>query len=60
MFATLAALGREVIRERVQAGINYARLHGTKGQGDWSSEGSLSARRGTQAPEPEKFLASRP
>jgi DNA invertase Pin-like site-specific DNA recombinase len=30
MFAALAELEREVIRERVQAGIDYARLHGTK------------------------------
>ena len=30
MFAALAELEREVIRERAQAGIGYARLHGTK------------------------------
>ena len=30
MFAALAELEREVIRERVQAGIDYARLYGTK------------------------------
>jgi DNA invertase Pin-like site-specific DNA recombinase len=30
MFAALAELEREVIRERVQAGMDYARLHGTK------------------------------
>jgi DNA invertase Pin-like site-specific DNA recombinase len=30
MFAALAELEREVIRERVQAGIDYARRHGTK------------------------------
>ena len=30
MFAALAELEREVIRERVQAGLDYARAHGTK------------------------------
>jgi DNA invertase Pin-like site-specific DNA recombinase len=30
MFAALAELEREVIRERVQAGMDYARTHGTK------------------------------
>jgi len=30
MFAALAELEREVIRERVRAGLQYARLHGTK------------------------------
>jgi DNA invertase Pin-like site-specific DNA recombinase len=30
MFAALAELEREVIRERVQAGLDYARIHGTK------------------------------
>ena len=30
MFAALAELEREVIRERIRAGIEYARLHGTK------------------------------
>ena len=30
MFAALAELEREVIRERVRAGIDYARAHGTK------------------------------
>jgi putative DNA-invertase from lambdoid prophage Rac len=30
MSAALAELEREVIRERVQAGLDYARAHGTK------------------------------
>jgi DNA invertase Pin-like site-specific DNA recombinase len=30
MFAALAELEREVIREPVQAGLDYARIHGTK------------------------------